>query len=72
MFGVFVKRANSQRTHLRQDFERVTAELCRADASTQRQVGRGINLANTRFVDGFGSEARFRQARPSERRRHLR
>jgi len=71
MFGLFGKKENPHRTGLREDFERVTSALHRADGPTQMAVGHSINLANSMFVQRFGSPDAFRKLPQSEKSKYL-
>lgn len=60
MFGFFRKRENPHRVGLRDDFLRVTTRLRAADPVIQMAVGHSINMANSLFIQRFGSIAGFR------------
>ncbi len=70
MFGFFSKKSNSDRIDLQQRFERCSAELRANDEQTQLAVGHSINLANSMFIQRFGSVDAFRRLRFTEKRKY--
>lgn len=71
MFGLFRKRENSQREGLRQDFERATTKLRRADPFVQAAVGHSINMANSIFMQRFGNVDQFRALPKDEKIQYI-
>lgn len=71
MFGLFRKRENPHRAGLRQDFARVTSTLGRAENLVQVAVGHSINMANSMFIQRFGSAARFRKLPKNQRLEYI-
>lgn len=67
MFGFFKKKEPPGRMELREEFEKFTSALRRADAKTQIAVGQSINMANSMFIKRFGSPDAFCQKATSER-----
>jgi len=67
MFGFFKKKEQPGRRELREEFEKLTSALRRADDITQIAVGHSINMANSMFIQRFGSPDAFCQKPTSER-----
>lgn len=71
MFGFFKKRENPHRAGLRDDFLRVTTRLRAADPAIQMAVGHSINMANSLFIQRFGSIAVFRGLPKPEKYKYI-
>lgn len=67
MFGFFKKKEPQGRKELREEFEKFTTTLRRADAVTQIAIGHSINMANSMFIKRFGSTNAFCQQSTSQR-----
>jgi len=71
MFGFFKKKEPPSRKELREEFEKFTGALHRADDVTQIAVGHSINMANSMFIKQFGSVDVFCQQPTSERIKYI-
>ncbi len=70
MFGFSFRGGNRDRAELEQRFDQGIAELRLRDAETQVAVGHAINLANSLFIQRFGSADRFRRLTFAEKRKY--
>lgn len=70
MFGFFKKEPPGRR-ELREELEKFTGALRRADEATQVAVGHSINMANTMFAKRFGSIDTFCQQSANERTNYI-
>ena len=59
MFNLFGKRRDPYRVQVKQQFDAITKQLRTADELSQMAVGHAINMANTFFLQRFGSIAAF-------------
>lgn len=66
MFGFLKKKEPPGRRELREEFEKFTNALRRADDVTQMAVGHSINMANSMFIKRFGSINAFCQQPANE------
>ena len=71
MFGFFKKKEPPGRKELREEFEKFTSALRRADDVTQIAVGHSINMANSMFIQRFGSVEAFCRQHASERIKYI-
>lgn len=71
MFGFLKKKEPRGRRELREEFEKFTSALHRADDVTQMAVGHSINMANSMFIKRFGSINAFCQQPASERIKYI-
>lgn len=71
MFGFFKKKEPPGRKELREEFEKFTNALRRADDVTQMAVGHSINMANSMFIKRFGSIDAFCQQPKGERIKYI-
>jgi hypothetical protein len=67
MFGIFRRRETAERKTARREFESVIASLRSRSPVEQALVGHSINLANSVFVQRFGSVAKFAALPQAER-----
>jgi hypothetical protein len=59
VFGLFSKKEDHDRKHLRLEFAKVISALNGADDLTQTVVGHAINMTNSMFIERFGSVQAF-------------
>ena len=71
MFEFFKKKEPAGRKELRDEFEKFTSALRRADDVIQIAVGHSINMANSMFIKRFGSVDAFCQQPMSERIKYI-
>lgn len=71
MFRFFKKKEPPGRKELREEFEKFTSALRRADDITQIAVGHSINMANSMFIKRFGSIDAFCQQPKGEKIKYI-
>jgi hypothetical protein len=71
MFDVIEECDNQLRDRLLKDFVRVIARLRGADDLAQRSVGHSINIANSLFIQRFGSAEKFQASSDEKKRQYI-